>query len=234
MEKLKTIIFDCDGVVINSSADIAKAVNMALNHFNMAALPEKDLVSYTGDGAQALIERAVTASLKLKNTPMITTDTYTSILTWYLDYYYNHSIERTVLYTGIADLLETISLHGIHIGLVSNKPENISTRILKYFDIADFFDVIIGPNQIKHLKPAPDGIILAMKNINKTADPQIKPEQVLMVGDSQVDIQAGHAFGCNTCAITGGFGNTEKLLAENPDLTLQLAGELIHHAELWK
>ena len=54
----------------------------------------------------------------------------------------------------------------------------------------------------------------------------IRSNEVLMVGDSAVDIQAGHAYGAHTCAVTGGFGNTEKLAAEKADITVRYAGDM--------
>ncbi|MCI1208985.1 MAG: HAD hydrolase-like protein [Treponema sp.] len=234
MEKIRIIIFDCDGVVINSGADIAAAVNAMLDHFNLHRLSEEKLISYTGDGASKLILRALNSSAEFGGFSVrnISPETMSSYLNWYLDYYYEHCIIRTVLYPGIAVLLERLSLAGIHVALVSNKPENISHRILEYFDIADYFDAVIGPNQLKHMKPNPEGLQLATDKINKIIgiggkkEDTVSPCQVLMVGDSDVDIQAGHAFKCHTCAVTGGIGNKERLAAEHADITVKYAGDL--------
>lgn len=236
MKKLRAIIFDCDGVVINSATDIANAVNATLDHFSMKKIPEKTLVTYTGDGARMLIARAVSASTKANglNPSDVPPQELETILKWYIDYYYEHSIECTMLYPQFGELLSALSEAGIHTAVVSNKPQPITHKIMDYFGIVDFFDVLIGPEQLKHIKPDPEGIALAVKEINKTAKTlpggrtftEIKPEETMMVGDSDVDIIAGKAFGAHTCGVTGGFGNKEKLAKAEPEITVEYAGDL--------
>ena len=104
---------------------------------------------------------------------------------------------------------------------MANKSVKITETILEHFDIIDYFDVIVGPELIKEIKPAPDGIKLAVEKINKwieaIGEPSITPEQVLMVGDSSVDIKSAKAFGAKSLGILGGIGNSERLKLENPD-----------------
>jgi phosphoglycolate phosphatase-like HAD superfamily hydrolase len=97
---------------------------------------------------------------------------------------------------------------------------------LKHLDIYNLFDIVVCPEQVTNLKPHPEELFYALKSINANRGTNIKNTNVLMVGDSATDIQAGKAFGGKTCAITGGYGDTAELLAENADIVIAGAGEL--------
>ena len=89
---------------------------------------------------------------------------------------------------------------------------------------------MVGPELIKEMKPAPDGIKLAVERINKwitaIGETEIIPNQVLMVGDSGVDIKAAKAFGAKSCGVLGGIGNPEGVRAENPTFLVKAMTEL--------
>lgn len=228
MTKIEAVIFDCDGVIINSAADIACAVNVTLDHFSLNRIPEETAVSFVGNGAKKLIERSVAFSTKKIDAVDFSSEKIESILSWYKNYYNEHALERTVLYPGFANLLEHLMINGIHMSVVSNKPEKTTRRILTYFDIDEYFDAVIGPEQLTHMKPDPEGLKKALLSMEKAAGKSISKKNTLMTGDSHVDIQAGHNFGCQTCAVTSGLGDKEKLLAEKADITVPFAGELIN------
>lgn len=230
MKNILGVIFDCDGVIINSAADLASGVNVTLDHFNLNRLNEDLLVSYVGHGARNLIERSVKTALENdgKDVSFATPEKIDEILKWYKEYYKEHAVERTVLYPGFADFLEYLMLNNIRMTVVSNKPQSITDKILSYFDIDEYFDAVIGPEQLTQIKPNPEGLQKAFDRMKSASGNKADflLENVLMVGDSDVDIQAGHNFGCKTCAVKGGLGDTEKLLAEKADFEVQFAGEL--------
>ena len=113
MEKIRAVIFECDGVVIDSGADMADAMNATLGHFGMKQLSEKEIVSFVGNGARMLVMRAVKSSIGFAgmNASDIPPERMKQILDWYTEYYYAHAVERTVLYPGYAELLEKMMLN---------------------------------------------------------------------------------------------------------------------------
>ena len=223
MEKrITTVLFDCDGVIINSAADISDAVNATLKHFRMTQLSYAKLRSFVGNGARALIERAIRTSKGLPlDAPLpVEEKKCQEILKYYLDYYYSHPIIKTKLYPGIARAAQDLREAGIKLGIVTNKPTNILLEILEYFGIAKYFGAPIGADKVKELKPAPEGIFLALKTLGT------KASGAIMVGDSYTDIGAGHAAGTLTAACLKGMGNKKAMLAQKPELILGYAAEI--------
>ena len=224
-------IFDCDGVIINSGADIAAAVNATFQHFGYWPVPEETLISFVGDGARALLIRALKYSTK-NHFDETKSKKLDEILDWYLQYYYAHPVEKTTLYAGIKKFLRTLKEKNKKVAMLTNKSGKIAHEILAKFDILRYFDLIIAPETTDdngekiRQKPSPDGLSFALKKLNEKYGTSFVPENVIMVGDSKTDIQAGKAFGCKTVACRGGLGNTSELLAENADFCFSVASEL--------
>lgn len=229
--KYEAILFDFDGVIVDSGADIAAAVNSTLTHFGYMELSCSLLVSFVGNGAERLLSLALeqvgvdTKNMQVTNVQKADFDTF---YTWYVDWYHSHSVKKTVLYEGLLPLFEHVRVKNIPIAIVSNKPVAITHAVLNHFKISSFFSAVIGPEHLTHLKPHPEGLALAIKKIEENSGITINPNSVLMVGDSASDIMAGKAYGCKTCAVTSGLGNREELLAIQADITLHLAHDLLY------
>jgi pyrophosphatase PpaX len=148
------------------------------------------------------------------------------ILKWYISYYKEHSVENTELYPNVKSVLEFCKNKNIRLSVVSNKPAILSKKILSLFQIDSYFDCIIGPEDTGKTKPAPDGLALAVELMNKNCKEKISLTEILMVGDSYYDIQAGKNLGCLTCGILGGYGKIVKGEKFIPDYYLDYVGEL--------
>ena len=224
---VQAVLFDLDGVIINSGADIASAVNAALVHFGYKEESESVLIGFIGNGAKKLL----TCALEYQGVSVSEMPDFQGFFDWYVEYYRTHAVEKTVLYEGIHALLENLSQKGIACAVVSNKPLSVTEIILKHFKIDGFFDALVGPEQLSRIKPDPEGLALAVSLIEKKCGIRMEKAHVLMVGDSATDVQAGRSFGCRTCAVSGGLGNTQKLHAEHADIVVSLAGDLANVLE---
>lgn len=230
---IEVYVFDCDGVIINSGEDIAGAVNAALKEFGFWTVPVEKIVEFTGDGARNLILHALDFSTKgkLDVSSGYGKESVEKVLSFYLDYYKNHPVEKTYLYAGIKEFLGKLREKGKRVCLLTNKPKNIARIILEKLGIFEYFDLITGPDTLDEngekikMKPEPDGLIYTLRILNKRFNEEYTNKNVIMFGDSAQDIKAGKAFGCMTVACRGGLGNKDKLLAENPDLCFSVAGE---------
>ncbi len=247
---MKGIIFDLDGVLINSAPDMAASINKTLENFGFSTIDNDLIPSFIGNGARVLLVRSLATSLGYQNAFQITevvskdnkkmevhnlpsnfpinSEKIEEILKWYISYYKEHSVENTELYPKVKSVLEFCKNKNIRLSVVSNKPAILSKKILSLFQIDSYFDAIIGPEDTGKTKPAPDGLALAVELMSKNCKEKIPLTETLMVGDSYYDIQAGKNLGCLTCGIIGGYGKISKndKTKEIPDFYLDYVEDL--------
>ncbi len=247
---MKGIIFDLDGVLINSAPDMAVSINKTLENFSFSTISDDLIPNFIGNGARVLLVRSIATSLgyenaseitevvskdnkrmEVKNLPSdfpVSSEKIEEMLKWYIAYYKEHSVENTNLYPKVKEILEFCKNKNIRLSVVSNKPALLSKKILSLFKIDSYFDCIIGPEDSGKTKPAPDGLALAVELMNKKCEEKISLSEVLMVGDSYYDILAGKNLGCLTCGILGGYGKITKSSSEEmcPDFYLDYVEEL--------
>jgi phosphoglycolate phosphatase len=177
---INVIIFDFDGVIINSGADIANAVNYALRHFDRPLLPKDEIIA--------------------------------NAMPVYREYYLENCIIETVLYENVKETLEFFK--DKKIGLVTNKPENLTFKILEELGIREYFKIVIGPESVKKLKPDPEGLLKVIDAFGE------EPAKAIMVGDSYTDVEAGRGAGTYTCGVTYGLGSSVELVNASPDFVI--------------
>lgn len=211
------VIFDFDGVIIDSGADIAHAVQHTLDLFNRPVLSKEEIISYVGHGAEVLIRRS------FKDCPE---ELIKEALPVYKQYYLENALIETMLYEHVHDTLEILKgQKGKKVALVTNKPENIARRILEGLNIGKYFDLVLGPESVKKMKPDPEGIMKVLATFG------IEAEKAVMVGDSHTDIEAGRSAGILTCGVTYGLGNTDELIKSSPDFLINDMASLIGYIE---
>lgn len=218
--RIKLLIFDLDGTLIDSRLDLVHSVNATLRHLNRAELSEDLIASYVGDGAPLLIQRALGHSTE--------DDYFKNALRYFLDYYREHKLDYTKVYPGVKEAL--VAVRQSHNGaprkmaVLSNKPVNPSRAIVEALGLGEFFLSVHGGNSFDTKKPDPKGA----RTILHEAGAQ--PEETLMVGDSAVDVNTGRNAGLWTCGVTYGFSPHTLALAQ-PDVVVDSAAEL---AELFR
>lgn len=201
--KVNAVIFDFDGVLIDSGDDLADAVLYALKRFERPLLPRAEIIGYVGRGIENLIRRSFKGCSE---------ETASAALPVFSEYYFKNCLERTRLHKNVAETLEKIK--DKKIGLVTNKAEVMSGRILEGLGISKYFDAVVGPESVKNIKPDPEGILKALKMFG------IEPSNAVMVGDTFTDIQAGKNAGTKTCGVTYGIGDTVELVKAAPDFLI--------------
>lgn len=188
-------IFDLDGTLIDSRADIARATNHALVSLGREPLPESTIGTFVGDGARMLLVRAFGGEQDLDRA-----------LALYLAYYEQHPFEHSRWMPGAREILERLE----PAALVTNKSQSIADRIVDVLGIRHRFRAVIGGAQ-GPLKPDPAPLRLALAALGTT------PGNTWMIGDGVQDIGAGRAAGCVTVAVLGGFQDEARLRAAGPD-----------------
>ena len=213
---IKLVIFDLDGTLIDSRLDLVHSVNAAIRHIGKPELPEHLIASYVGDGAPALIQRAlggdtVDEALIRKG------------LAFFLTYYRDHKLDHTTLYEGIKTALSQVrnSGNGVprNMAVLTNKPVNPSRSIVEALGLKPFFFQVYGGNSFETKKPDPEG---ARKLLSESG---VGPEQAAIVGDSHTDIETGHNAGLWTVGVTYGFA-PQTLMDAHPDVLVDTPAEV--------
>ena len=212
------IIFDFDGVIIDSGRDIASAAQYVLKLFDRPVLSQEEIISYVGHGVQYLIRNCFKGC---------DDDFIEQVIPIYRKHYFENAVVETRLYKHVEETLEYIKKTGEDnkIALVTNKPEDLSYKILDLLEVKQYFDVVVGPESVKKMNPDPEGILQVLEQF------KISPRQAIMVGDSHVDIEAGKNAGTITCGVTYGLGDREELIKSSADILINDIAELLTHIE---
>src|SRR5256885_13581485 len=145
--RVKALVFDLDGTLIDSKMDLVNSVNATLREMKHRALPMELVASYVGSGAPVLIRRA------LGGNP--SEEELKRALAFFLMHYEGHKLDQTRLYPGVAATLA--DLKSLPMSVLTNKPEKMSVRILEGLGVAQYLRSIYGGQFFGTKKPAPLG-----------------------------------------------------------------------------
>jgi phosphoglycolate phosphatase len=210
--QVQCLIFDLDGTLIDSRLDLAHAVNATLAHMGRPPLTHETIFRYVGNGAQALIQRA----LGREATPL---EAETG-LAYFLSYYREHMLDNTVTYPGVREGLKLLGDR--RMAVLTNKPVRFSQAILDGLGLSPYFKYVYGGNSFEKKKPDPYGVELLLRDLQMTT------AETMMVGDSEVDVQTARNSRIWACGVTYGLG-MEGMLATPPDLMVDSLVELHDH-----
>lgn len=199
----RLLVFDLDGTLVDSKEDLANAVNVALESFDLPPLPKPVIYSYVGDGASALILRAL---------PPEKADLLPEVLDRFLAYYRRHLLDSTRAYPGVVEALRKWA--GIYrMAVLTNKGVAMSREILSGLSLEGYFFEIRGGDSFGTKKPDPEGLVHILREAGVGA------RDGIMIGDSRNDVLAGRGAGTVTCGVTYGLG-TSGFAEHPPDFTV--------------
>jgi phosphoglycolate phosphatase len=212
---LRLLVFDLDGTLIDSRLDLIHSVNATLRHIGRPELDGALVASYVGDGAPALVRRALGD-----------TDDEALLaraLEYFLGYYRVHKLDHTTVYEGIPEALSELARpsNGVprSMAVLSNKPVNPSRDIVRALGLGDFFLCVYGGNSFLTKKPDPLGVLTILQETGVAA------KEALMIGDSSIDVLTGRSAGVWTCGVSYGFA-PHSLNDAPPDVLIASPREL--------
>ena len=197
MHKYKTYIFDLDGTLLSTLADLAASTNYALRTHHMPERSLDEVRRFVGNGVKKLMERAIPDGL---NNPL-----FEETFATFRQHYMQHNLATTQPYPGIMQLLEQLKAEGKNIAVVSNK-FYAATRELCHHFFGDLVPVAIGEREDIRKKPAPDTVIEALRELG------VDKEGAVYIGDSDVDIMTAKNSGMPCVSVLWGFRDKEFLL----------------------
>ncbi len=188
----KLVIFDLDGTLLNTIADLGIATNHALHQCGFATHPLSEYDAFVGNGINKLFERALPENER--NEPNIK-----RIRTLFLDFYDAHNCDHTAPYDGIRRLLARLQQHGVKMAVASNKYQAATERLVRHFFPEIDFVAVFGQRDGVPLKPDPQ----VVADILQAA--QCAPNDTLYVGDSGIDMQTAQNAALEAVGVTWGF-----------------------------
>jgi phosphoglycolate phosphatase len=183
-----TLLFDLDGTLVDSAVDLATAVNLLRQEHELLPLSIDTVRNYVGDGATMLIRRAMPqGQFRVEQ------------IHRFLELYAHHLVEETHPYPGIVDFLE--QRKHLKMAVVTNKPEELSRRLLDRLNLSRYFGVVIGGDTFDRKKPSAKPLLAAVEQLGTIS------AETAMIGDHHTDLHAGANAGIATCFCAWGLGN---------------------------
>lgn len=193
--KIKGIVFDLDGTLVDSLWDVTNALNAAMQDHYLPTLTHHDVLTYFGNGIRELIVPL------LKNNGHL----YDSVLARFKEHYHQGLTQESKLFEGIFELLEELAKKNIVMGVLTNKQEAPSIQILKELGVLSYFLKVAGPDTYGIFKPNGGGLSLLLNDL------KLLPQETLMIGDSSNDILAAQSAGVHSVGVTYGYADAQSL-----------------------
>jgi phosphoglycolate phosphatase len=228
----RLLVFDLDGTLINSSLDLCNSVNAMLEHLGKPPLPNAVIAGYIGDGAAMLVRRALGDPGDL-DASVHDESVLREALEFFIRYYRVHKLDNTLVYDGVLASLEHIRSRYPHIlmAVLTNKPVGPSRDICTQLKLAPFFFQNYGGDSFPTKKPDPQGLLTLIAEANdllatrSVPEPSLLADEVVMIGDTDVDVLTGRRCGARTLGCIFGL-SPGALAGAQPDA-------LVDHASEW-
>ena len=214
----KVIIFDLDGTLIDSSPDLALAINHMLKKLNRETFSLEEIHHWVGNGAETLVRRALSGSATISDE--IDEDEFKKALDIFLKFYAKNLAVATVTYPHVPSTLSKLKAHGYQLAIVTNKPFDFVAPILKKLKLEEYFELYLGGDSLKEKKPNPAPLLYVCNKLN------VSVEESVMVGDSKNDILAAQACQMQSIGVTYGYNYGEPIATYNPDVYLSDFSEI--------
>ncbi len=210
--KYKAVIFDLDGTLVDSAADIAAAANMALTANGFAVHSVDKYRFFIGEGAESMIRKALPAGASESDVRLC--------VEGFMDFYRKGFDVHTKLYEGIADLLGALCEKNVKLAVLSNKPQEMTSKITRSLFADWHFSEIIGHSEKTPRKPDPSGALGVCERIC------VASNEVAFVGDSAIDMKTAVAAGMLPVGALWGFRGRDELTSSGARYVMESPAEL--------
>jgi phosphoglycolate phosphatase len=206
MQSKQLIIFDMDGTLIDSGNVISNTINFVRSNIGLDLMPKEELLSN-------LNNPDINSAKYFYGTQEFTAE-QTELFTHYYD---KHCVSDIILYDGVLDMLDELSLH-FTMTVATNASKDFAQKMITHLNIDNYFDLVVGASCVENPKPHPDMLLKTLKNFN------LKSEDALLVGDSHKDKRAADAAKMDNILVNWGFTHHEedKVIQNMEELTQKL------------
>lgn len=214
--KYRLVVFDLDGTLVNSLADLAISVNYALKQAGLSAYEIERYKTFVGNGREKLVERAMGEAYSDVELREIVKKCFD-------EYYGEHCNDNTEAYPGCGEMLESLSAAGVKTAVLSNKPDEFVEKILKKIYPNHKFDIAWGKKPGYKTKPDPQALDEIIKTLG--AD----KSECLYIGDSDVDIYTAKNAGVDILGVDWGFRGRDELVSAGAEMVVSSAYQITEY-----
>lgn len=212
---MKACIFDLDGTLTNTLESMTYSVNLTLEEMGLSKITKDQCRLFVGNGARVLMEKSLKAA----------GDTDASRIEEGMEIY-GRIFDRNCTYhvtpyEGIPEMLKVLKDKGIHLAVLSNKPDRQTVKVVKAIFGEELFDYAQGQKEGIRRKPEPDGVWYLMEQMH------VSKEECLYIGDSEVDAATGRNAGLKTIGVLWGFRDRKTLETAGADDLIDRPDELL-------
>lgn len=211
MSKIKTVLFDLDGTLIDTAPDMANALNLLLQEENKATLCYEIIRPVVSNGSVALVDLGFGDQLQENKLKYLKQR--------YLEIYQAHLCVDSTLFTGIKNVLNKIEQQNMNWGVVTNKPAWLTDPLMEQMELTSRAACVVSGDSSNNRKPHPEPMYLACIKANS------KPHECIYIGDAKRDVEAGKNAGMKTIIAAYGY------IADEENIHDWGADEIIEHAE---
>ncbi len=214
--RIRLVLCDLDGTLVDSVPDLAASANAMLRDLG---LPPRDLQaarSWVGNGVERFVKRALTGEMDGEPDSTL----LQSALEKFKIHYAANLSRSSTLYPGVEEGLRGMAAAGLHLACVTNKPEPFTSQLIEAIGLASFFELVVAGDTTARRKPDPMPLQYAADHFS------LASEQCLMVGDSSNDVVAARAAGFAVACVPYGYNHGADIRDSNPDLVVDNLCEL--------
>lgn len=187
------LVFDLDGTLVDSAADIAEALNRTLQDIGLPRVAESTVLGWIGDGVRRLVQQALQASGEQARIDL------DAVMPGFMRHYQDCLLRSPQLYPGVAEALAQLQARGVALAICTNKPEALVAPLLQHLALGDVFDYIVGGDSLPQRKPSGE----PLRHVAARFD--LQPGRCLMVGDSLTDYRAAQDAGMPIALVSYGY-----------------------------
>ena len=189
------LLFDLDGTLADTAPDLARALNRVLRALDCPAVTLDNTRNWIGNGMRRLLEHALARDGGKNAGPEFVDRGVALFEPFYAEAVWMDS----VCYPGVVHGLAGLKRMGYKMACVTNKPRSCTGALLNYSGLADFFEVVVAGDDLMETKPAPAPLLYAADQL------QVVPQDCVVIGDSQNDVDAARAAGMAVLVVTWGY-----------------------------
>ncbi len=213
---VKVVMFDLDGTLVHTAPEIAFAINKMLAELELPQLPQQQIESYIGEGAQMLLRRCIGAYAQYAPDDTLFEQAQSLFFKHYAD-----NVMQSKPYDGVLDTLAALQHKGLKLACVTNKPEKFTIPLLDESGLLDFFEIVVSGDTLPKKKPDPIQLRYICAKFN------VLEAEAMLVGDSSTDVAAAHAAGCYVVTVPYGYNQGKPIDHSLVDETITNLTELV-------